>query len=116
AYLATKLDSMPEGNGTVLDNSCLMFLSNLWIGRLHDNRRLPLCSLEVWAAHSRPDVRSIISMLATTTVRCGLPHEVMLPKGRCRWWPSRSTFARHEHVFAGFSAGSSLNWESWSEG
>jgi hypothetical protein len=29
---------------------------------------------------------------------------------------SRSTFARHEHVFAGFSAGSSLNWESWSEG
>ena|ERR1019366_7563433 len=70
AYLATKLDSMPEGNGTVLDNSCLMFLSNLWIGRLHDNRRLPLCSLEVWAAHSRPDVRSIISMLATTTVRC----------------------------------------------
>src|SRR6266404_5303695 len=42
AYLATKLDSMPEGNGTVLDNSCLMFLSNLWIGRKHDNSRLPL--------------------------------------------------------------------------
>jgi hypothetical protein len=42
AYLAAKLDSMPEGNGTVLDNSCLMFLSNLWIGRKHDNTRLPL--------------------------------------------------------------------------
>ena len=42
AYLATKLDSMPEGDGTVLDNSCLMFLSELWIGRLHDNSRLPL--------------------------------------------------------------------------
>jgi hypothetical protein len=42
AYLAEKLDSMPEGEGTVLDNSCLMFLSNLWIGRLHDNTRLPL--------------------------------------------------------------------------
>src|SRR5437667_7668023 len=42
AYLATKLDSMPEGNGTVLDNSCLMFLSNMWIGRKHDNTRLPL--------------------------------------------------------------------------
>jgi hypothetical protein len=26
----------------VLDNSCLMFLSNLWIGRKHDNSRLPL--------------------------------------------------------------------------
>jgi hypothetical protein len=42
AYLAAKLDSMPEGDGTVLDNSCLMFLSNLWIGRKHDNFRLPL--------------------------------------------------------------------------
>jgi hypothetical protein len=42
AYLASKLDSMPEGNGTVLDNSCLMFISNLWIGRTHNNSRLPL--------------------------------------------------------------------------
>src|SRR5450432_198522 len=42
AYLAKKLDSMPEGDGTVLDNSCLMFLSNMWIGRKHDNSRLPL--------------------------------------------------------------------------
>jgi uncharacterized protein DUF1552 len=42
AYLASKLDSMPEGDGTVLDNSCLMFLSNLWIGRSHNNSRLPL--------------------------------------------------------------------------
>ncbi|MGH9632747.1 MAG: DUF1552 domain-containing protein [Bryobacteraceae bacterium] len=42
AYLATKLDSMPEGSGSVLDNSCLMFLSNMWIGRKHDNTRLPL--------------------------------------------------------------------------
>lgn len=42
AYLAAKLDSMPEGNGTVLDNSCLMFLSNMWIGRKHDNSRLPV--------------------------------------------------------------------------
>jgi hypothetical protein len=42
AYLAAKLDSMPEGEGTVLDNSCLMWLSNMWIGRKHDNTRLPL--------------------------------------------------------------------------
>jgi hypothetical protein len=42
AYLAGKLDSMPEGNGTVLDNSCVMWLSNMWIGRKHDNRRLPV--------------------------------------------------------------------------
>jgi hypothetical protein len=42
AYLASKLDAMREGNGTVLDNTCLMFLSNMWIGRKHDNTRLPL--------------------------------------------------------------------------
>ena len=41
-YLAQKLDAMPEGNGTVLDNSCLMWLSNMWAGRKHDNFRLPL--------------------------------------------------------------------------
>jgi hypothetical protein len=42
AYLASRLDAMKEGEGTVLDNSCLMFLSNMWIGRKHDNTRLPL--------------------------------------------------------------------------
>jgi Protein of unknown function (DUF1552) len=42
AYLASKLDGMPEGDGTVLDNSCLLFLSNLWIGRSHNNTRLPM--------------------------------------------------------------------------
>jgi hypothetical protein len=41
-YLASKLDSMPEGEGTVLDNSCLMFLSSLFVGRTHDNTRLPV--------------------------------------------------------------------------
>jgi hypothetical protein len=33
---------MKEGNGTALDNTCLMFLSNMWIGCKHDNFRLPL--------------------------------------------------------------------------
>ena len=42
AYLATKLDAMPEGDGTVLDHSCLMFLSNMFIGRKHDNSKLPV--------------------------------------------------------------------------
>jgi hypothetical protein len=42
AYLATRLDGMKEGNGTVLDNSCLMFMSNMFVGRKHDNSRLPL--------------------------------------------------------------------------
>jgi hypothetical protein len=42
AYLASKLDSMKEGEGTVLDNSCLLFMSNMFVGRKHDNTRLPL--------------------------------------------------------------------------
>jgi hypothetical protein len=42
AYLAQKLDSMPEGEGTVLDNSCLLFLSNMWSGWKHDNMKLPV--------------------------------------------------------------------------
>jgi hypothetical protein len=42
AYLASRLEAMAEGGGTVLDNSCLLFLSNMWCGRTHDNSRLPL--------------------------------------------------------------------------
>ncbi len=29
AYLATKLDAMPEGDGSVLDHSCLLFISSM---------------------------------------------------------------------------------------
>jgi len=42
AYLAQKLDGMPEGDGSVLDHSCLMFLSNMWAGWKHDNMKLPV--------------------------------------------------------------------------
>jgi hypothetical protein len=42
AYLATRLDSMPEGEGTVLDNACLMFVSNMWSGSRHDSSKLPI--------------------------------------------------------------------------
>ena len=42
AYLAQKLDAMPEGGRTVLDNSCLLWLSNMWSGWKHDNMKLPV--------------------------------------------------------------------------
>ncbi len=42
AYLCSKLDAMKEGDGTVLDHSCLMFLSSMWIGRTHDNSKVPV--------------------------------------------------------------------------
>lgn len=42
AYLAERLSAMPEGAGTVLDNSCLLFLNNMWSGSQHDSTRVPL--------------------------------------------------------------------------
>jgi Protein of unknown function (DUF1552) len=42
AYLASRLDAMPEGDGTVLDHSCLLWLSNMWSGWKHDNMKLPV--------------------------------------------------------------------------
>jgi hypothetical protein len=45
AYLAGRLDAMPEGDGTVLDHSCLLFLSNMWAGWKHDNTRLPVVTV-----------------------------------------------------------------------
>ena len=45
AYLASRLDAMPEGKGTVLDNACLLYLSNMWSGSRHDNTRLPVLTV-----------------------------------------------------------------------
>lgn len=42
AYLAEKLDGMKEGDRTVLDNSCLMFVNSLWSGSAHDSSKVPL--------------------------------------------------------------------------
>jgi Protein of unknown function (DUF1552) len=45
AYLASRLDSMQEGEGTVLDNSCLMFISSMWSGSKHDSTKVPLLTV-----------------------------------------------------------------------
>jgi hypothetical protein len=42
AYLAAKLDAMPEGDGTVLDHSCVMFTNSMWSGSRHDSSKVPL--------------------------------------------------------------------------
>lgn len=42
AYLTERLAAMPEGESTVLDNSCLMFCSNMWSGSRHDSTKLPV--------------------------------------------------------------------------
>lgn len=45
AYLASRLAEMKEGTGTVLDNSCILFLSNLWSGSKHDSGKVPLFTI-----------------------------------------------------------------------
>jgi hypothetical protein len=45
AYLAQRLDAMPEGDGTVLDHSCLLFLNNMWSGSKHDSTKVPAFSV-----------------------------------------------------------------------
>jgi hypothetical protein len=42
AYLIDKLAAMPEGESTVLDNSCLVFMSNMWSGSNHDSTKVPV--------------------------------------------------------------------------
>lgn len=44
-YLARRLMSMQELDSTVLDNSCLLFLSNMWSGSRHDSTKLPVVTL-----------------------------------------------------------------------
>jgi hypothetical protein len=45
AYLATRLSEMKEGDSTVLDHSCLMFVSNMWSGTKHDSNKVPLVTV-----------------------------------------------------------------------
>ena len=40
AYLIGKLDKMQEGDGTVLDNSCIMFVSEHWDA--HNGTKVPV--------------------------------------------------------------------------
>ena len=42
AYLINKLAAMPEGESTVLNNSCLVFMSNMWSGSNHDSSKVPV--------------------------------------------------------------------------
>lgn len=45
AYLADRLHRMPEGDGTVLDHSCLLFVNNMWSGSKHDSTKVPLLTV-----------------------------------------------------------------------
>jgi hypothetical protein len=54
AYLAGRLQAMPEGEGNVLDNTCLLWINNMWSGSRHDNSTLPLLTVGGFGGRSRP--------------------------------------------------------------
>lgn len=45
AYLARRLEAMPEGDSNVLDNSAILFMSNMWSGSQHDSTKVPLIQI-----------------------------------------------------------------------
>lgn len=45
AYLAKKLESMPEGDTNVLENSLVTFISNMWSGSKHESSRVPVVQI-----------------------------------------------------------------------
>jgi hypothetical protein len=84
AYLAAKLDAMPEGEGTVLDNSGLMWLSNMWAGWKHDNMKVPVViaggmggTLETGRSldylYAGDDNRKLCSLYLSIMDRMGVP-------------------------------------------
>jgi hypothetical protein len=84
AYLASRLDAMPEGEGTVLDNSCLLFINNMWSGTKHDSSKVPLLSagglggtLETGRVLDYTDAgdshRKLCSLYLSIANRMGLP-------------------------------------------
>jgi len=39
------LQSMPEGESTVLDNSLLYFVNSMWSGKRHDSTKVPVLTV-----------------------------------------------------------------------
>ena len=45
AYLASRLAKMQEADASVLDNSCILFVNNMWSGSKHESTRLPVLTV-----------------------------------------------------------------------
>lgn len=86
AYLAGRLNSMKEGDGTVLDHSCLVFVNNMWSGSKHDSTKVPLLTAGGLGGTLRTgrvldytskedDKRRLCSLYLSIMNRMGLKHE-----------------------------------------
>ena len=55
----------------MLDNSCLMFLSNMWSGSRHDSSKLPVCITRwTWRHDSQPGVSWTILIVPKMNASC----------------------------------------------
>ena len=81
AYLIGKLDKMREGDGTVLDNSCIMFVSEHWDA--HNGTKVPVALAGGLAGalktgrsldylHAGDDKRKLCSLYLSIMDRMGL--------------------------------------------
>ncbi|MDG2131819.1 MAG: DUF1552 domain-containing protein [Fuerstiella sp.] len=86
AYLSSRLDQMPEAAGTVLDNSCLLFVNNMWSGSKHDSSKVPLLTVGGLGGKlatgrvldytdAGDDNRKLCSLYLSIVNRMGLPLE-----------------------------------------
>ena len=64
-----ELDGMPEGEGTVLDNTCLLFINSLWSGTKHDASRVPV-------------VLGVVDRACGVVVRVTGQHDLAVQPGR----------------------------------
>src|SRR5690606_16273364 len=81
-YFMEKLDAMPEGNGTVLDNSILLFGSNMSNSDKHNNDPLPSAVFGLGGGSIKggqhlvyPDSTPHANLLLTMLQRAGIPEE-----------------------------------------
>ncbi len=82
AYFLEKMQATPDGDGSLLDHSLILYGSGMGNGNLHRHSDLPCCSPANWAASSRPvtiyDYKMdtpMANLLVTILDRAGVPIE-----------------------------------------
>jgi len=81
AKFLAKLQKMPDGDGTMLDHSIILYGSNMSNSNLHNHDPLPTALVGGWKAvkggqHLRyPDQTPLANMLLTILDRAGVPEE-----------------------------------------
>ncbi len=81
AKFLAKLDKMPDGDGTMLDHSLIMYGSNMSNSNAHNHYPLPTALVGGWKSVKgdqhlvEPDRTPLANMLLTILDRVGVPME-----------------------------------------